>query len=75
MRLVLKVNANARHNVVEKIDDGDYLVHTTALPVDSRLNEKVIELLSDYFGIALARMRIIKGFSSHNKIIEVVPSS
>lgn len=75
MRLVVKVKANARQNLVEKIDDGDYVVHTTELPVDSKVNEKVLELLGEYFGIARNRLRVVRGLSSHNKIIEIVTPS
>lgn len=72
MRIVVRVKVNARENLVEKIDDGDYFVHTTAIPVENKANEKIIELLSDYFGIAKSRMKIIRGVSSRNKIIEVI---
>lgn len=72
MRIVVSVKVNARKNEVEKLDDGKYLVHTTAIPVENKANEKVIELLSEYFGIAKSRMRVMRGLSSHNKVIEVV---
>lgn len=71
MRIVVKVKANARENFVEKVDDGDYVVYTTALPVEEKANEKVLELLGAYFGIAKSRLRIVRGLTSHNKIIEV----
>jgi uncharacterized protein YggU (UPF0235/DUF167 family) len=71
MKIVVKVKVNARADMVEKIDDGDYVVHTTALPVENKANEKVLELLGAYFGIAKSRLRMIRGFTSHNKVIEV----
>lgn len=71
MRIVVKVKVNARQNLVEKIDDGDYLVHTTAIPVDNRANQMVIELLSEYFGIAKSRMRIIRGATTKEKVIDI----
>ena len=57
---------------MEKLNDADYLVHTTAIPVENKANEKVIELLSEYFGVAKSRMKVIRGQSSRNKIIEII---
>jgi uncharacterized protein len=72
MRIVVKVKLNARENMVEKVDDGDYVVHTTALPVDNKANASVLELLGEYFGIAKSRLRVIKGITSSHKVIEVL---
>lgn len=71
MKISVKVKANARENLVEKLENGDYVVHTTALPIDNKANEKVVELLGEYFGIAKSRLQVVRGASSHNKIIEV----
>ena len=71
LRIVVTVKANARKNEVEKIDDGDYLVHTTELPTDGRANEKVIELLGEYFGIAKSRIKLFRGVRSSHKVFEV----
>lgn len=72
MKIIVKVKVNARKNEVEKIDDGRYLVHTTAIPADNKANEKVVELVGEYFGIAKSRLRIDKGAHAQVKVIEIL---
>jgi uncharacterized protein len=51
---------------------GDVLkVNLTAPPADGAANEQLIELLSEELGIRKSAIRIVKGASSRNKLIEV----
>ena len=52
---------------------GDTLkVRLTAPPADGAANEQLIEVLSKELGIKKSNLRIIKGFKSRNKVVEVV---
>jgi uncharacterized protein (TIGR00251 family) len=51
---------------------GDVLkVSLTAPPADGAANEQLIELLSEELGVRKSAIRILKGASSRNKLIEV----
>jgi hypothetical protein len=51
---------------------GDVLkVSLTAPPADGAANEQLIELLSEELGIRKSAIRILRGISSRNKLIEV----
>ena len=40
-------------------------------PEDGKANKEVIRLIAQYFGIKVRNIRIIKGETSTNKIVEV----
>lgn len=71
MRLIVKVQVNSRKNEVEKLDDGHYLVHTTAIPVENQAHKKVLELISIYFGISPDRLHIFRGSNAQRIILEI----
>lgn len=71
MKITIKVKPNARKNEVIKSDDNQFLVSVNVPPADGKANEKVIEVLSEYFRKPKRVFRIISGFSSRNKVIEI----
>jgi uncharacterized protein (TIGR00251 family) len=71
MRLTLRVKTNARKNEAKQIDAKTYQVHVTAPPVDGKANEKIVEVLADFFGKPKRCFTIVKGATSKTKIVEV----
>jgi len=41
-------------------------------PANGLANKAIIKALADYFKISSSRVRLTKGFSSRNKIFEIV---
>lgn len=72
MKVSIRVKANARKNEVKQIDPNRYEVRVTAPPVEGKANEKVIELLAEYFGKPKRCVTILRGETSKNKIIEII---
>ena len=72
MRIKVKVKPGASENEVKKIDESLYEVRTTTIPEKGKANEKVIELLSDFFDVPKSKIKIIKGQASREKEVEVV---
>ncbi len=72
MRIKVKVKPGASKNEVKKIDEYLYEVRTTTIPEKGKANEKVIELLSDFFDVPKSKIKIIKGQASREKEVEVV---
>ena len=72
MRISVRVKPNSRKNEVKKVDGGRFLVSVTAPPVEGKANEKMIELLSKYFGKPKSRFVILKGAAGREKLIEIV---
>ncbi|MDP2167710.1 MAG: DUF167 domain-containing protein [Thermodesulfovibrionales bacterium] len=46
-------------------------VKLTAPPVGGAANEQLIEVLSEAFGVKKSAIRILKGLSSKNKVVEI----
>jgi uncharacterized protein YggU (UPF0235/DUF167 family) len=58
-------------NEVQKISEGEYRVKLTAPPVDNQANEKLVELMADYFGIAKSSIQILSGRTAKIKLLEI----
>jgi len=72
VRIKVKVKPGASENEVKKIDEYLYEVRTTTIPEKGKANEKVVELLSDFFDVPKSKIKIIKGQASREKEVEVV---
>jgi len=71
MKILVRVKAGSRKNLVEKIDESHYKVWVTKLPEKGKANKVVISTLAKYFDLAPSRIIIIFGEKSNNKTIEV----
>ncbi len=68
--LRVKVKPNAKKNEVIKKEDV-YIVNVTVSPIDGKANERMLELLSEYFNEPKSNFKILHGLTSKNKIIEL----
>ena len=71
MKISLKVKTNARKNEVVELAPGKYQVSTTAPPVEGKANEKIVELLSEYFKKPKRCISILRGEHSKEKVVEI----
>ncbi|NOZ25343.1 MAG: YggU family protein [Nitrospirae bacterium] len=71
--MVLKVRVEPRSSRAEVVGVlGDALkVKLTSAPVDGAANRQLVEVLSRFFGIRKSAVRILKGETSKNKIVEL----
>ncbi|CUU07963.1 hypothetical protein JGI3_01615 [Candidatus Kryptobacter tengchongensis] len=72
MRIFVRVKPNAKVEKVEKIDETHFSVSVKAPPVEGKANEALISLLANYFGVSKSNVKIISGFNSRNKVVEIV---
>lgn len=72
MTITVKVKPRARKNEVEQIGDQLYHVMVTLPPIDGKANDKVIELLSEYFGVPKRDVQILCGTKSRMKKVEII---
>ena len=71
MRIFIKVKPAAKENKIEKIDEINFNVQVKEPPVEGRANIAVIKALADYFGVSQFDIRIVSGFTSRSKTIEI----
>ena len=70
-RINLRVIPRARQKKITTDADGTLRVHITAAPVDGVANDAVIRALADYFDVPKSQIKIIRGETSRNKIVEL----
>ncbi len=71
MKIFVKAKPNSKEENVERIDENNYIVSVKEPPVKGKANEAIKNALAVYFKTASSRIKIISGYSSRNKIIEV----
>ena len=71
MKIQVKVKPNSRTEEVSQEGDS-FIVKVKEPPKEGKANQAVIKLLAEHFGIPQSRVRILSGFKSKNKVIEVV---
>jgi len=66
----IRVHPKASKNLIKK--EANYLkVYLTKPPEDGLANAQLIDILSDYFKVKKYQIKIIKGSTSKNKLIEI----
>jgi hypothetical protein len=53
------------------VQNGVVRVRLQAPPVDGAANEALVAFIADEFGVARRDVRIVSGFGSRNKVVEV----
>lgn len=70
MQIKVHVLPRARQNSITVETDGTLRVHVTAVPDGGRANEAVIKLLAKHLDVPKSQIKIIRGETSHDKLIE-----
>lgn len=71
MKIFVKVKPLAKEETVEKIDEINFKVSVKEPPVEGRANAAVVRALAGYFGVPQMNVRIVSGFSSRSKTVEI----
>lgn len=66
----VRVIPRARKNQITVDEDGTVRVHTSAAPADGAANDAVIKKLAEHFKVPKTSIRIIRGATTRNKVIE-----
>ena len=70
-RINLRVIPRARQNKIDVDSDGNYRLHTNAVPVDGAANVAIVRALSEYLKIPKSRIKIVRGLAARDKVIEI----
>lgn len=70
-RLDVRVQPRASRNEIVGLRDGVVRIRLQAPPVDGAANEALVKFLADEFGVARRHVRVVSGFGSRNKVVEV----
>jgi len=70
-RLRLRVGTNAASNEITGLSNGVIQVKVAAPPVKGKANRELLAFLSQLLGIGKGSLTIIKGITSHHKVVSV----
>ena len=70
MKIQVKVKPNSRTEDVSQ-EGASFIVRVKEPPSEGKANQAVIELLAKHFGVPKSQVRILSGFRSRNKEIEI----
>jgi uncharacterized protein (TIGR00251 family) len=71
MKIQVKVKPNSRTEKVSQ-EGNSLIVKVKEPPKEGKANQAVIKLLAEHFSVSQNQIRILSGFRSRNKIVEVV---
>lgn len=70
MKIQVKVKVNSK--VWEVSQEGNsFVVKVKEPPKEGRANQAAIRLLAQHFGVPQGQVRILSGFGSRNKVVEI----
>lgn len=72
MRIHIKVKPNAYEEKIEKIDETHFVVAVKEPPQNGLANKGVCRAIARYFKVAQSTVVVKKGFTSKNKVIEIL---
>jgi hypothetical protein len=72
MKIFVKAKPRAHEDSVERVDESNFNVSVTAPPVKGLANQAIIKAIAEYFKIAPSRVRIVSGFTSREKVLEII---
>lgn len=58
--------------MVDRVDEKNFIVSVTAPPVKGLANQAIIKIVAEYFKVAPSRVKIVSGFTSRQKILEII---
>lgn len=71
----MKINVTAKpaskKTYIKKLGPKEYIVSVKEPPIKGLANLSIVSILSDYFKIPVRNIRIVSGYRSKNKIIEI----
>lgn len=69
IRLSVKVQPNARQQVIQKVNEEEYRIHVLSPPSEGKANKEVIDVIASHFHLPRSRVKIIRGRKSRKKIV------
>jgi uncharacterized protein (TIGR00251 family) len=70
MKIQVKVKPNSRTEELSQ-EGARFIIRVKEPPKEGRANQAVIKLLAEHFGVPQSQVRIVSGFRTKNKVVQV----
>jgi uncharacterized protein len=71
MKLQVKVIPGAKKSLCKE-EGGILKIYLTALPLEGRANEALIDFLAKHYGVKRSTIEIVKGLKSRHKVVNIL---
>jgi uncharacterized protein (TIGR00251 family) len=71
VKIQVKVKPSSKIEELSQ-EENSFIVKVKEPPKEGKANQAVIKLLAEHFGIPQSQIKILSGFRSRNKVVEVV---
>jgi len=71
VKIFVKAKPNAREEKIEKVDENNFIVFVKEPPIKGKANNAIKNALAVYFKTSSSSVKIVSGYGSCNKIIEI----
>lgn len=72
MKIIVKVTPSAKEEKIGKVKENEFKISVKEPPIRGMANEAVIRVLAGYFNTPKSSIRIVSGYTSRNKIVEII---
>ncbi len=72
MRIFVKAKSSAKKEKLEKIDEINFIVAVKEPPIRGEANRAIAKALALYFKVTSSRVNLVSGFSSKQKVFEII---
>jgi len=72
MKVFVKVKPSAKQEKIKKLDEINFIVSVKEPPKDGKANRAIVKVLAEYFKVAPSRVNLVSGFSSKQKVFEIL---
>ena len=72
MLIHVKIHPDSKENKIVKKNDTSFIVYVKEPAEDNRANKKMIEIISEEFGIIKSKVKIVTGHHQPSKIIDLI---
>jgi len=71
VKIQVKAKPNSKNDEVSQ-EGGSFIVKVKEPPKEGRANQAIIKLLAHHFSVPKDQVKILNGFKSKNKVIEII---
>lgn len=71
MKIFVSAKPSAKKDEVVQLNATHFKVSVKAPPQDGKANDAIEKVLAEFLGLAPSCVRVIKGHTSKNKIVEI----
>jgi len=70
-KISVLVRPRAKHESITRLSEGNYRVAVCAPAQEGKANDALIELLAEHFSVRKSVIKIVRGHTARQKIVEI----